>query len=50
MDAFKKQLKDKTITEDEVKSLEDKLQKLTDKFIEKIDSLVEEKSKELMSV
>ncbi len=50
MDAIKKQLKAKEITEDEVKTLEDKLQKLTDKFIEQIDSAVEDKSKELMSV
>ncbi len=50
MDDFKKQLKNKEITEDDVKSLEDKLQKLTDKFIAQIDTMVDEKSKELMSV
>lgn len=50
MDAFKKQLKAKEITEDEVKTLEDKLQKTTDKFIETIDKMVDEKTKEVMSV
>ncbi len=50
LDAVKKQLKAKEITEDEVKGLEDKIQKLTDKFVENIDALVTEKSNELMSV
>ncbi len=50
LDAVKKQLKAKEITEDEVKGLEDKIQKLTDKFVENIDTLVAEKSNELMSV
>ncbi len=50
MDAIKKQLKAKEITEDEVKTLEDNLQKITDKFIANIDTVVNDKSKELMSV
>lgn len=50
MDSFKKQLKAKEITEDEVKGLEDKLQKLTDKYIETIDKMVDEKTTEVMSV
>ncbi len=50
MDVIKKQLKAKEITEDDVKTLEDKLQKLTDKFIVNIDALVDDKSKELLSV
>ena len=35
---------------DEIKQLEDKLQKLTDKFVKDIDALVEEKSKEILTV
>ena len=38
------------ISEDEVKQLEDELQKLTDKFVKDIDVLMENKSKELMTV
>ena len=40
----------KEISEDEVKQLEDQLQKLTDKFIKDVDALMEEKSKEIMTV
>lgn len=47
-DAFKKLAKE--ISEDEVKQLEDELQKLTDKFIKDIDKLMEEKSKEILTV
>lgn len=50
MDFFKKQLKAKEVSEDEIKGLEDKLQKLTDKNVELIEKLVEEKNKEVMSV
>ena len=48
-DAFKKLAKTE-ISEDEIKQLEDKLQKMTDKFIKDIDTLVEEKSKEILTV
>ncbi|MCR4833469.1 MAG: ribosome recycling factor [Butyrivibrio sp.] len=48
-DAFKK-LKGTEISEDEIADLEDELQKLTDKFIKDIDSVVEEKNKEIMKV
>lgn len=48
-DAFKKLAKGE-ISEDEVKQLEDKLQKMTDKYIKNIDALVEEKSKEILTV
>ena len=34
----------------QIKELEDKLQKMTDKFIKNIDKLVEEKSKEILTV
>lgn len=48
-DAFKKLAKEE-VSEDEIKVLEDELQKLTDKFIKDIDNLVDEKSKEIMTV
>ena len=48
-DAFKKLAKEE-VSEDEIKQLEEKLQKLTDKFIKQIESLVEAKSKEIMTV
>ncbi len=50
MDSLKKQQKDNEITEDEQKGLEDKLQKLTDKYIAEIDTVVENKTKEIMTV
>ena len=48
-DAFKKLAKAE-ISEDEIKMLEEQLQKVTDKFIKEIDGMVEEKSKEIMTV
>ena len=39
-----------TISKDEIKDLEDDLQKITDKYIEKIDKMVEVKTKEIMTV
>ncbi|MCR4903750.1 MAG: ribosome recycling factor [Butyrivibrio sp.] len=48
-EAFKK-LKGTEVSEDEISDLEDELQKLTDKFIKNIDSVVEEKNKEIMKV
>ncbi|MDD6810900.1 MAG: ribosome recycling factor [Lachnospiraceae bacterium] len=48
-DAFKKLAKTE-ISEDEIKELEEQLQKLTDKYIKDIDKLVEEKSKEILTV
>lgn len=49
-DYFKKQRKGNEISEDEEKDYEDKVQKLTDKYVEKIDSAIEKKSKEIMTV
>jgi len=49
-DAFKKLTKTEDISEDEVKDLEDKLQKTTDKFIKSIDTMIDEKSKDIMTV
>ena len=48
-DAFKKMAKE-DVSEDEIKELESELQKLTDKYIKEVDKLVEEKSKEIMTV
>ena len=47
-DAFKKIAKE--ISEDEVKQLEDELQKLTDRYIKDVDKLMEEKSREILTV
>ena len=49
MDAFKKLAKEE-VSEDEIKELGDNLQKLTDKYIKDVDKLIEEKSKEIMTV
>jgi len=48
-DSFKKLAKE-DVSEDEIKMLEEQLQKVTDKFIKEIDGMVEEKSKEIMTV
>ena len=48
-DAFKK-LKGSDISEDEIKGLEDDAQKLTDKFVAKVDSAVDAKCKEILTV
>ena len=48
-DALKKLAKTE-VSEDEIKELEVDLQKLTDKYIKDIDKLIEEKSKEILTV
>ena len=48
-DAFKKLAKE-DVSEDEIKKLEDELQKMTDKYIKVIEQIVEDKSKEIMTV
>lgn len=48
-DAFKKLAKE-DVSEDEIKKLEDELQKMTDKYIKVIEKIVEDKSKEIMTV
>ncbi|VAW38417.1 Ribosome recycling factor [hydrothermal vent metagenome] len=50
IDIFKKQKKDKEISEDELFSLQDKAQKETDRFINDIDAIMAEKEKEVMAV
>ncbi|NLK46401.1 MAG: ribosome recycling factor [Treponema sp.] len=47
-DELKKQQKDNSITEDELKTAEDTLQKTTDKFIAEINKILEDKEKEIM--
>lgn len=49
-DAMKKQQKANEISEDELKTAEADVQKLTDEYIAKIDNMVDEKSKEIMTV
>lgn len=49
-DAFKKQSKANEISEDEAKLLEAEIQKLTDKYVAEIDTAMENKSKEIMTV
>ncbi|MBR4760166.1 MAG: ribosome recycling factor, partial [Lachnospiraceae bacterium] len=48
-EAFKKLTKE-DISEDEIKDMQDELQKLTDKYGKEIDKMVDEKSKEIMTV
>lgn len=43
-------LKDKKVTEDEVRRAEEDIQKMTDKFIAEIDKVLAEKEKELMAI
>lgn len=47
-DAIKKIAKE--ISEDEQKQIEDEIQKLTDKFVAEVDKLMEDKSKEILTV
>lgn len=48
-DSVKKN-KEADLSEDDVKKLENDIQKMTDQYIGKIDSMMEEKSKEIMTV
>lgn len=48
-DAFKKLAKEE-VSEDEIKQLEEKLQKITDKYVKQVEVLVEDKSKDIMTV
>lgn len=49
-DAFKKLSKASEVSEDEIKSLEDEVQKLTDKYVANVDKMVDDKTKEIMTV
>ena len=50
IDMAKQKQKDSEITEDELKVAEDEIQKITDKYVGEIDSILENKEKEVMSV
>lgn len=50
IDEFKKQQKDSVITEDDLRTAEEDIQKITDKKIAEIDSITDNKEKEIMSV
>ena len=50
IEEFKKKQKDSEITEDELRMAEEEIQKITDKKIAEIDTLLEKKKKEVMSV
>lgn len=50
IDGFKKQKKDKEISEDDLFKYQDDAQKETDTFISKIDDILKEKEKEVMEV
>ena len=49
-DIFKKQNKAGEISDDELKRAEDDVQKLTDKYIAAIDTAIEDKTKEILTV
>ena len=49
-DDFKKLSKEEDISEDQIKDLEEQLQKITDKFTKEIDSICDNKEKELMEI
>ena len=49
-DAFKKQNKANEISEDELSDIEDDIQKLTDKYVKKVEEIIEDKSKEILTV
>lgn len=48
-DSFKKLAKAE-VSEDEIKQLEEDLQKMTDKYIKDVDKLIEDKSREILTV
>lgn len=50
MDMAKAEQKEGTITEDDLKGLEDKIQKLTDSKVAEIDNVIGNKEKEIMNV
>ncbi len=49
-DTIKKNSKANDMSEDEMKDLENEIQKLTDKYIAEIDKIVDNKTKEIMTV
>lgn len=49
-DALKKIEKEESISEDEIKKQQDEIQKLTDKYVKDVESLCQEKEKEVLTV
>jgi ribosome recycling factor len=50
IDTAKKQEKDKEISEDDARDLQDKIQKLTDKYIARVETVLAEKEKDITTV
>lgn len=50
IDEFKTKQKNSEITEDDLKNAESEIQKITDSYISEIDTILEKKEKEIMSV
>lgn len=50
IEEIKKAEKDKKLSEDDSRRLQDEIQKITNSFIEKIDQILEQKEKEIMEV
>ncbi len=50
IDTVKKEEKDKSLPEDESRDLQDKIQKLTDKYIARVETVLAEKEKDIMTV
>ena len=49
-EVVKKAEKNKEITEDDLKKFQDEIQKITDKYVATVDTTVEAKEKELLTV
>jgi ribosome recycling factor len=49
-DALKKLMKDKEISEDDERRMQDEIQKLTDKYVTEVDKILQAKEAELMAV
>ncbi|MFM2343702.1 MAG: Ribosome-recycling factor [Pseudomonadota bacterium] len=49
-DSFKKQLKEKLISEDDERRAQDEVQKMTDKYIQSVEKLLADKEKELLTI
>ncbi|MDX2099023.1 MAG: ribosome recycling factor [Leptolyngbyaceae cyanobacterium bins.59] len=50
IDSVRKQEKSSEISEDEARDLQDKIQKLTDKYIAKVESVLTDKEKDIMTI
>lgn len=50
VDSIRKQEKNSELAEDEARDLQDKVQKLTDKYVAKVDEVLAEKEKDIMTV